>query len=154
MQRFFALCAILLAATLSMSITHAEEDILTAYAKNNTALLPFRDEIIVAEATPDAAQKTHDAILNGAKARAWTVVSDTPAAIRLTLIPANKKHTLTLDVHIKGNKADFVYVSSNNLNYEKLPGGQEVIHPKYNAWIKNILKSARADGETRRRGRR
>jgi hypothetical protein len=44
-----------------------------------------------------------------------------------------------------------VYVDSSNMNYVKHENGQEAIHPKYNKWIKNLLKSARSVAKAERR---
>ncbi|GHU33999.1 hypothetical protein AGMMS50256_27030 [Betaproteobacteria bacterium] len=144
MQRFFVLCAIFLTVMLSMPDAHAEaDDNLTENTGRNAALLPFNDVVIVAADSLDAAQKTHDAIVKGAQARKWQVTQNTPAAVRLHLNVRNK-HFVTVDTKIKGGNVDIVYVDSKNMNYEKLSSGQEIIHPKYNSWVKYLLKSARA----------
>jgi hypothetical protein len=131
--RSFAPCIIFLAAMLAMPAAHAGR---------NTELPQFNNEVIVATNAPNATQETHAAILKAAQQREWLVVSNTPAVIRLNLNVRNQ-HSLTIDVKIKGNSVDVVYVSSENLNYEKRENGQELIHPKYRTWVSNLLKSAR-----------
>ncbi|MDR1888374.1 MAG: hypothetical protein LBQ81_03185 [Zoogloeaceae bacterium] len=71
------------------------------------------------------------------------MLNETPAVLRLNL-NIRDKHLLTIDVNIKDNSVDVVYVDSENLNYEKLSDGQELIHPKYNDWVKILLRTARA----------
>jgi hypothetical protein len=143
MQRFFTLCAIFLAAAFFIPVAHAEaDDNPTENTGRNTTLLPFKDMVIVAENLPNAAQKTHDAIVKGAQTRKWQLTQDTPAVVRLNLNVRNK-HFVTVDAKIKGGSVDIVYVDSKNMNYEKLSSGQEIIHPQYNAWVKYLLKSAR-----------
>jgi hypothetical protein len=142
--RFFALFAVSLATALSIPAAYAEaEDAPSFHAAKSTELLQFKDAPIAAADTADAAQKTHDAILKAAQTRKWQVIQNTPAVIRLKLNVRNK-HFVTIDAEIKNDKVDIVYVDSDNMNYEKLSSGQEFIHPKYNAWVKILLKSARA----------
>ncbi|MDR3087050.1 MAG: hypothetical protein LBU45_03770 [Azoarcus sp.] len=143
MRRFFTLCVIFLAATFFIPAAHAEaDDNLTENTGRHAALLPFNDMVIVAADLPDAVQKTHDAIVKGAQARKWQVTQDTPTTVRLRLNVRNK-HFVTVDAKIKGGNVDIVYVDSENMNYGKLSDGQEIIHPKYNSWVKYLLKSAR-----------
>jgi hypothetical protein len=32
------------------------------------------------------------------------------------------------------------YLRSENLNYERTPGGSELIHANYNSWVKNLTR--------------
>lgn len=100
----------------------------------------FRDEpILMQPSVSDAEQKTHDAILKGAKDKDWQLIQDTPTVLRLRLV-VRSKHTIVVDVKIKPGKVDVDYVDSINMNYNKSQG---TIHPNYHVWIDRLLQSAR-----------
>ncbi|MDR2093848.1 MAG: hypothetical protein LBP58_11160 [Azoarcus sp.] len=131
-----------------------------AQAANIAPIKTFKDVIILKQDAPDAAQKTHDALVNATEKEKWEIVSDDGNTLRLKRI-VRKKHTVVVDVHIRGKAVDVDYVSSENMHYQKdvqdtrgVCGGEripgltarcadgEVIHPNYGAWVSRLLRIA------------
>jgi hypothetical protein len=153
MKRFIPVAVLSFLACVMMPLAHA----------TRTVPMPvFKNEVITSAAGEDAAKRTHDAIVGVTAQNKWLVVSDKGDTLRLS-ITVRKKHTVVIDVHIRGNAVDIDYVSSVNMAYDRnalsgtaveqcsyLPatcsrqsGETEVIHPNYGVWINRLLNAAR-----------
>ena len=130
MKRFFA---VLFAA---LMFTPA------AYASRNAVLDNVRDKVILQTPSEQAGKKTREAILQSAQQHGWKTVQDTPPVLQLRLDVRNK-HSIVVNVTVKGNKVDVDYVDSINMYYRKYEDGQESIHSSYNRWVANLLETAR-----------
>jgi hypothetical protein len=107
----------------------------------------FDNEIILHSATPDAAEKVHEAILSAAKQYKWRVVSDNGDTLRLSYTV--RSHRVEIDVRILGAAVNVDYVDSINMGYSARGGADDtnenaVIHPSYGKWVNNFLIAARA----------
>jgi hypothetical protein len=147
MKRFFAVpFSVLFAALMFTPAAHAD------WEPGNkdcwgTAIQNYRNEVILQAPSDQAEKRTRDIILESAFLRGWKLVKETPPVLQLQLNV--RKHTAVVNVTIKGNKVDINYVSSVNLEYSKDRTGVECIHPKYNSWIANLLKTARTKAQSR-----
>ncbi|MDR0701057.1 MAG: hypothetical protein LBF61_01380 [Azoarcus sp.] len=131
-----------------------------AQAANIAPMKTFKNRIILKEDAPDAAKKTYNALVKAAQQEKWDIVGDDGNTLRLKRI-VRKRHTVVIDVHIRGKAVDVDYVSSENMHYQKnvqdtrgVCGGEripgltarcadgEVINPNYGAWVSRLLKIA------------
>lgn len=133
-----------------------------AHATRTVPMPVYKNEVIASAAGEDAAKRTRDAIAAAAAKNKWLIVSDSGDTLRLSTT-VRKKHTVVIDVHIRGNAVDIDYVSSVHMAYDKdafsgtpveqcgylsavcsrQSGKAEVIHPNYGVWIDRLLDTAR-----------
>ena len=90
--------------------------------------------------TADAG-KVRQALITAAYQRGWTVVSDQPGQLELSL--TLRSHRLTVDVPYTSDAYTVHYVSSENLGYRE-ENGTAMIHKRYLAWLRNLEQSTRA----------
>lgn len=84
------------------------------------------------------AQVKKDVIV-GASRLGWQIQSSTDSEVMLRY----EKTEYYLDIRVKftNTAVSVEYVDSQGLNYEKQDNGRVFIHPSYNRWIGNLLKS-------------
>lgn len=134
----------------------------TAWARSAPLVEPERVLLPSAEGQSRGAQAVRAAIVAGSESLGWTVVSDEPGKLRLKY---NKqgKHEAVIDAVYDADGYQLRYVDSVNLNYR--PTGEAPrfgaargyadpapaspaetgpqIHPNYNRWIANLIKTIR-----------
>ena len=134
MKRFMSLVVLSFLACVLTPLAHAARAV---------PMPVFRNEVIVSASREDAAKETHDAIIAGAARNKWVVVSDDGNTLRLN-IEVRAKHSVAIDVHIRGNAVDIDYVSSANMLYETDGVGGNFIHRNYGNWVRSLLNVSRA----------
>ena len=116
---------VLIAASLGLALG-------TAAARDEPMWNPERVGVQAqANVTQDSLRK---AIIRGGAHRNWTVLDDTPGAIRLKQ-SRNGKHEATVKVSYDAAGYQLSYVDSYNLNVD---AGRQRIHPTYNMWLRNL----------------
>jgi hypothetical protein len=78
------------------------------------------------------------AIYQGCSKGKWIPTKIRDGEIEATLYLRN--HVAVVDIDYDANAFQVRYVRSENLNF-KNRGGEEVIHPNYNAWVKNLISN-------------
>jgi hypothetical protein len=117
----------------------------------------FKEQPILNEDTGNvSAAKTRTAILGGARAEKWHIVSNAGDAVRLRRNVC-RRYTVIVDVRIHGKTVDVTHVSSENMNFRKdhvnttrpecmlaySTGCQgDYIHPIYGVWVTALLEAA------------
>jgi len=76
-------------------------------------------------------------IVNGMSDLGWIMTSDEPGHIVANLNV--RQHQVDIDILYDAEQISFNYKSSVNLRYS-MEDGNQYIHRKYNAWIKNLMK--------------
>lgn len=87
---------------------------------------------------PTLAEVRKDVIM-GAMRLGWELQGGTDS--ESTLRYAKPDYDVTIRVKFTTKTIKFEYVSSNGLGYEKRENGETLIHPSYNRWIANLVKS-------------
>jgi len=93
--------------------------------------------VVSKNGAPDV-DKVRASIGAAASAHGWQVTSEQPGQLTLHNLIRNK-FVVVINVFYDSKNVRVEYVSSENLNYE-LRGGVGYIHPKYNEWVKLLLK--------------
>lgn len=75
-----------------------------------------------------------DCIIDGMKARRWSLVSEGPGEI-VARQNVRGKHRVDVRISYSGNDVSIEYVDSENMKYQKSDSGRETIHKNYNAWV-------------------
>lgn len=93
---------------------------------------------------PTLAQVKKDVIM-GASRLGWQVLSSSDSDVTLRY----EKRDYYLDIRVKytTKTVSIEYVASQGLGYEEPDNGRALIHPSYNRWIANLLKSISPLGE-------
>lgn len=107
-----------------------------AQARSAPIYEPARVRLTSAQGVPLGAEQVRAAIVSGAAVRHWQVVAQGPDKVTLRYEKAGKFEAV-VDVNYSADGFQVVYVSSNNLEYQRSSTGTE-IHPNYNRWIKNL----------------
>lgn len=109
-----------------------------AHARQSPLVEPPRTAL-VAPSGAASAQRVRAAVVTGSNSLGWVVREDEAGRLRLSY---NKqgKHEVTIDCHYDADGYQLKYVSSMNMNYEKDASGEQ-IHPNYNRWIANLIKT-------------
>ena len=131
-----------------------------AHARSAVPLIePARVELLAAGANGNA-EAVKNAIVAGGAPLGWAVVSSEPGKLRLKY---NKqgKHEVVVDASYDATGYQLKYVSSFNMKYEIAAGtpagndstslymasareigaGTPMIHPFYNKWVENLMRS-------------
>lgn len=87
---------------------------------------------------PKSAADAKKIILAAALSRGWRVVKESPNNVRFQY--SRGRHTAVIEVPFTANSYGIKYVSSDNLNYGERDSGK-VIHPTYNKWVDNLVRS-------------
>jgi hypothetical protein len=84
---------------------------------------------------------THEiesAILEGCARRGWVPRRLSAGSLEATL--TLRVHKLVVRIDYTKDAFTITYVSSENLQYQKDPAGQELVHRNANSWIQNLQK--------------
>lgn len=87
------------------------------------------------------------AIYEGCSRRKWIPSKVRDGEIEATLYL--REHVAVVDIDYNADSFQVHYVRSENLNY-KNRDGEELIHPNYNAWVKNLISDIDAALSERR----
>jgi len=87
------------------------------------------------------------AIYQGATKRKWIPTKIRDGEIEATLYI--RSHVAVVDIDYNADSFQVRYIRSENLNYKNRDGA-EVIHPNYNAWVKNLTSDIEAALSERR----
>lgn len=129
-----------------------------AQAETVVRMPVFKDVVVLGTNVENAAEKTRQAVIQGAKVKNWRLVSKNENTLRLRL-DVRKKHMVIVDVRVHGGLVDVEYVRSTGLDYDKdhrsnsvvcgmgetatVMGAAcsrgEVIHPGYGRWVRGLL---------------
>lgn len=111
----------------------------TAWARSAPLIEPERVLMPATQGQAPAAERVRAAIVAGSQSLGWTIVQDEPGKLRLKY---NKqgKHEVIIDASYDAEGYQLKYVSSVNMNYGEDTDGRE-IHPNYNRWIANLIKT-------------
>lgn len=91
---------------------------------------------------PVTATQVRDALVNGAAAHGWTLVSETPGRLVLSLMHRGGKHKLEVAAVYTESEYRFEYISSENLKYAESADGSRVIDNAYYRWTASITRTA------------
>ncbi len=75
------------------------------------------------------------AILEGCSRRKWIPTKVRDGKIQATLFL--RSHVAVVDIDYDKDSFQIHYVRSENLNYKRRDG-EELIHPNYNGWVRNL----------------
>ena len=81
-----------------------------------------------------------DAIVKGGENREWTVVSEKPGVVTLSLFVRGGKHQVTVDVTYTGDSFAVAYRDSVGMEYDPRSGK---IRGKYLNWVRNLKQDIR-----------
>lgn len=95
--------------------------------------------VLSTSATPLEGVQMRDRIVRGGQALGWAVTLEAPGVVELTY-DKNGKHQVTVAVRYDTAGYEVTYVRSFNLNYAEVDGVRK-IHPNYNRWVLNLIKS-------------
>lgn len=104
-----------------------------AAAKKNVPLVEHPPIKLTAGLTPQQIQR---AVAAAGARYTWQVVAEKPGEMQLELV--RRKHVLRVGVFYDAEQLSLKYLSSENLAAEVI-GGQQMIHPKYHQWTRNLL---------------
>lgn len=109
-----------------------------AYARQSVLVEPPRTMLVAPDGAASA-ERVKAAVIAGSSGLGWVVREDPAGRLRLSY---NKqgKHEVTIDCLYDAQGYQLKYVSSMNMNYEKDSAGEQ-IHPNYNRWIANLIKT-------------
>jgi hypothetical protein len=120
--------------------------ILVPFAAHARASVPVESPQQVTLVAPKSGvptvDKVRESIGAAASAHGWQVTSEQPGQLTLRNLIRNK-FVVVVNVFYDSKSVRLEYVSSENLNYE-LRSGVAYIHPKYNEWVKLLLKDIAA----------
>ena len=89
------------------------------------------------------AEQVHAAVLAGADAKGWSIVSDEGGVVRATVTSTG--HTAVVDIPHDANgwRIEFVEVSEG-LRHEVHPDHGPIVHHRYNNWVRLLNGAIRA----------
>lgn len=104
-----------------------------------TAEMYDAPKVLSVSSTPLDNRQIRDRVVAGGQSLGWAVAREEQGLVELSY-DKQGKHQVTVAVRYDptGYKVD--YARSFNLNYEE-QGGVKKIHPNYNRWILNLIKS-------------
>ncbi|MCX9157647.1 hypothetical protein OPU71_16085 [Niveibacterium sp. 24ML] len=91
---------------------------------------------------PVSAAQVRDALVNGAAAHGWMLVSETPGRVVLSLMHRGGKHKLEVAAIYSESEYRFEYLSSDNLKYAQSADGSRMIDNAYYRWTASITRAA------------
>ncbi|MBE9607811.1 hypothetical protein [Chitinilyticum piscinae] len=106
-------------------------------ARNAPMDQPARVEFVKIDGIAPSAERTRNAILQGASRFGWQVLNAGTDLVTLQYNKGNGKHIVTINVAYDANGFQIRYVDSTGMDYEVSDGLVE-IHPNYNRWIANL----------------
>jgi hypothetical protein len=74
--------------------------------------------------------------LKGCSRRGWVPTKVQDGVIDATL--HLRSHVAVVRISYARDSYSVAYLRSENLNYERTPGGSEMIHANYNSWVRNL----------------
>jgi len=78
------------------------------------------------------------AIVAGMARLNWMAAREAPGVIRGTL--NLRKHTVIVRIEYTTESYRISYEDSDNMGYRKLADGNQMIHPNYNSWVRNLVR--------------
>lgn len=96
-------------------------------------------KVLSVSATPLEARQMRDRIVAGGQSLGWAVTREEQGLLELSY-DKQGKHRVTVTVRYDPSGYKIDYVTSFNMNYAEQDGVRK-IHPNYNRWIQNLIKS-------------
>jgi hypothetical protein len=116
--------------------------ILLPFAAHARASVPVESPqqvtFVVSKGGAPTIEKVRESIGSAGSVHGWQVTSEQPGEVTMHNLIRNK-FVVVVNVFYDSKGVRVDYVSSENLNYA-LRGGVAYIHPKYNEWVKLLLK--------------
>jgi hypothetical protein len=112
---------------------------LSAHARESEILQsPQHADFMVSGRQAPGMDKIRASIVQAGSARGWQVTAEQPGQLTLHNM-IRHKHEVVVTVSYDTKGVSVAYVSSSDLDYA-MRGGTAYIHPKYNEWVKLLLK--------------
>jgi hypothetical protein len=112
--------------------------------------------VLTSSGNPLSSDQVRDAIISAAQARNWEVTRSPSQAMLSATLNVRGKHSVVVSIPYSSEKFSIKYANSTNMKYsmrEKQPAGSiqsvteasgpavQVIHPAYNGWVQELLRS-------------
>ena len=111
---------------------------LTAHARSGPLVEPA-PVVLAADGAVGGEETVRQAILGGARDTGWLAQNNMPGMLTLSFNKAGK-HDISVTVRYDAQGYTLQYADSSNMNYAKLRDGAK-IHPNYNVWVANLMRS-------------
>jgi hypothetical protein len=124
---------IIVALTLALGMAAAQ-------AREAILVEPGRVTVHAAAGQEQKPETVRTALAIAGAVHGWVIAQEAPGKLTLKY---NKmgKHEIVVDAAYDATGFEIKYVNSTNMNFRKDPAGATMIHPNYNSWVNELIRT-------------
>ena len=119
---------------------------LSTWARPSIPVVEYTDlPIVTSTGTQLLLEDVRKIIMAAGQQHQWRFVDGAEKNTLIGTLKVRHKHIISVNIHYATDRYSITYRDSSNMNFKIDASGQKRIHPKYNAWIQNLIADIKVE---------